>query len=102
QLVGENTDAPGFFADLRKLLTMAADWDDKTGSKGDLNALVLGAGGSARAVVYALVNAGWDVTVAARRIEQAQDVALQLGKAKPSGFNPQTFERSNMQLIVNT
>ena len=37
--------------------------------------LVLGAGGSARAVVYALLNDGWNVTIAARRIEQAQQLA---------------------------
>jgi len=102
QLVGDNTDAPGFFADLQKLFTTAPDGDDKTGEKGDLNALVLGAGGSARAVVYALVNAGWEVTIAARRIEQSQEVALQFGKAKAIEFNPQTFQHSNLQLIVNT
>jgi shikimate dehydrogenase len=33
---------------------------------------VLGAGGSARAVVYALLNDGWKVTIAARRTEQAK------------------------------
>src|ERR1044071_5854702 len=61
QLVGDNTDAAGFFADLKKLLTTVPYGDDKMEGQGDLNALILGAGGSARAVVYALVNAGWDV-----------------------------------------
>ncbi len=96
QLVGDNTDAPGFFADLRKLLPTERE------RKEDLNALVLGAGGSARAVVYALVNAGWEVTIAARRIEQSQEVALQFGKVKAIEFNPQTFQCSTLQLIVNT
>src|SRR5215212_5865374 len=102
QLVGDNTDAPGFFADLQKLLTTALYSDDKTGGKGDLKVLVLGAGGSARAVIYALVNAGWEVMIAARRIEQSQEVALQFGKAKAIEFNPQTFQKLNLQLIVNT
>lgn len=35
-------------------------------------ALVLGAGGSARAVTYALANAGWQVYLASRREEQAR------------------------------
>ena len=45
-------------------------------------ALVLGAGGSSRAVIYALENDGWDVTVAARRIEQAQELACDLRASK--------------------
>ncbi|MFZ5912188.1 MAG: shikimate dehydrogenase [Chloroflexota bacterium] len=57
-LTGDNTDAPGFLADLKKFLTT------ETRRYGDKNsALVLGAGGGARAVVYALVNAGWNVTI---------------------------------------
>ncbi|MFZ5818870.1 MAG: shikimate dehydrogenase [Chloroflexota bacterium] len=58
QLTGDNTDAPGFLADLKKFLTT------ETRRRGDKNsALVLGAGGGARAVVYALVNAGWNVAI---------------------------------------
>jgi len=66
KLIGDNTDAAGFLADLKKFLTT------ETRRHGDLNALVLGAGGSARAVVYALLNDGWNVAIAARRLEQAQ------------------------------
>jgi shikimate dehydrogenase len=67
ELTGDNTDAPGFLADLQKFLTteMLRDGDTKS-------ALVLGAGGSARAIVYALANDVWKVTVAARRIGQAE------------------------------
>lgn len=63
QLVGDNTDAPGFKADLYSQLDIPRD---------ARSAIVLGAGGSARAVVYALLREGWQVAVAARRILQAR------------------------------
>src|SRR5512134_3742406 len=46
RLIGDNTDAPGFLSDLKKLVAT------ETRRHRDLNVLVLGAGGSARAVVY--------------------------------------------------
>lgn len=72
KLTGDNTDAAGFLADLQKLLTLNPQKHGNAKS-----ALVLGAGGSARAVAYALVNDGWAVTVAARRVEQAQTLIAQ-------------------------
>jgi shikimate dehydrogenase len=72
KLTGDNTDAAGFLADLQKLLTLNPQKPGNVKS-----ALVLGAGGSARAVAYALVNDGWAVTVAARRVEQAQTLIAQ-------------------------
>jgi shikimate dehydrogenase len=60
--VGYNTDWSGFLADLEALDVAAAGRD----------CLVLGAGGSARAVVYALAQAGGRVRVLARRPLQAQ------------------------------
>lgn len=68
RLIGENTDAPGFFSDLVRFLRQA-------GRDLPPAALVLGAGGSARAVVYALCRAGVRVTLLARRLEQAQQLA---------------------------
>lgn len=68
RLIGDNTDAPGFFSDLVRFLRQA-------GRDLPPAALVLGAGGSARAVVYALCRAGVRVTVLARRLEQAQQLA---------------------------
>ncbi len=64
RLVGDNTDAPGFWADLARFLKDA-------GREPGGCALILGAGGSARAVAYALLTHGYEVTIAARRIEQA-------------------------------
>jgi len=95
KLIGDNADAHGFLTDLKK----AFDFSPVVASS---SALVLGAGGSARAVVYALLNDGWDVTIAARRIEQAQELALQFEKTIAVELNVQTFQHSNFQLIVNT
>jgi shikimate dehydrogenase len=67
--IGDNTDAPGFQSDLARLLP---------GKRPGSQALVLGAGGAARAVVYSLLAAGWQVTLAARRLEQAQVLAESL------------------------
>ncbi|HLW17682.1 MAG TPA: shikimate dehydrogenase [Actinomycetota bacterium] len=66
-LVGENTDGPGFLA------AIAEEAGFVPRSK---RALVLGAGGAARAVAVALARAGAAVVVSARRAEQAAEVPL--------------------------
>ena len=70
KLVGDNTDAPGFLSDLKKFIG-----NRELGVGNRKSAAVLGAGGSARAVVYALLNDGWEVTLVARRFEQAEQLA---------------------------
>ncbi|MCA9988036.1 MAG: shikimate dehydrogenase [Anaerolineales bacterium] len=62
---GFNTDWRGFLADLR--------WDPA-----GLDVLVLGAGGSARAIAYALAQTARRVTVLARRPEQAEALVATL------------------------
>ncbi|MAQ16790.1 MAG: shikimate dehydrogenase [Sandaracinus sp.] len=63
-LIGANTDAEGFLRALRE-----------GGGDPEAPALVLGAGGAARAVVAALVRAGAErVDIAARRRDQAQEL----------------------------
>lgn len=96
KLIADNTDAPGFLLDLNKFLGM------ETQGHEDAHALVLGAGGSSRAVVYALLNNGWNVTLAARRIEQAQELAGRFAGVKAVELNPKTILPTNLQLIVNT
>jgi shikimate dehydrogenase len=96
RLIGDNTDASGFLRDLKRILTT------ETQRHGEDRALVLGAGGSARAVVYALLNDGWDVTITARRVEQAEQIAARFEGVSVQEWNIPTFQQSNLQLIVNT
>lgn len=63
-LIGHNTDAPGFLTDLRRFWQPAPTENRR-------RALVIGSGGGARAVVYALLQDGWDVTIAAVLADQA-------------------------------
>ena len=65
QMAGHNTDWLGFLADLDSLQVNINQRD----------CLVLGAGGSARAVVYGLAQAGANVHLLARRIVQAGQLA---------------------------
>jgi shikimate dehydrogenase len=103
RLVGANTDAPGFLADLRQAFSRKP-WE----SDGRKHALILGAGGAARAVVYALLSDGWQVTLAARRIEQAQalaeDMAVLQGCVTAIALHPGVLQtlRNEVTLLVNT
>jgi shikimate dehydrogenase len=101
KLVGDNTDAPGFFVDLKKFLTTETR---RHGGPVSKNALVLGAGGSARAVVYALLNNAWEITLAARRMEQAQQFMNLFTnyRLQIADFTFSNIELSSLALIVNT
>ena len=78
RLVGENTDVFGFGTDLRAYL--------KGNSGIPKVALVFGAGGASRAVVYYLGRSGWTVYISARRKEQVdqliQDLSFHLPLAE--------------------
>lgn len=96
-LLGENTDWVGFRDDLVALGVPVAGRD----------CLVLGAGGSARGVVYALAQAGGRIHVLARRPEQAAGLLadLRLGPDYTSGTLadlPQVSKAMSAPLIVNT
>jgi shikimate dehydrogenase len=71
RLTGDNTDAPGFMNDLRQQLSRSVEQREPD----KRCALILGAGGSARAILYALLQAGYSVTIAARRLDQAKNLA---------------------------
>jgi shikimate dehydrogenase len=100
RIVGENSDAPGFLAGL----SLAP-------SKANLvppRAVVLGAGGSARAVVYALAPSGWHVPILARRPEQAQALAtsfkgpLPADRLQSGSADEYTLRTLQTDLVVNT
>jgi len=95
-LVGDNTDVQGFWKDLNCQNIPEKDFP--------ANALVLGAGGAARAVVYALIQAGWQVIVAARRLEQANELVKSLSDAANEEISPSQTERPNQrrQILVST
>ena len=97
-LIGDNTDAPGFLADLKKFLAT------ETRRHGESRVLILGAGGSARAVVYALSNDGWKITLVARRPEQTEQLALsfQPHEIQITNYQLSNLDLSNLDLIVNT
>jgi len=79
-----NTDADGFLAALPS-------------SPGGSKALVLGAGGAARAVVWALEREGAEVEVWNRTAARAQELCAELGGAPVSDPDQAVYE-----LIVNT
>lgn len=70
-LLGHNTDAEGFLRAVRD-----AGLDPK-----DSRALLIGAGGAARAVAYALLNVGCEVCILNRTPERAEALAEELGEA---------------------
>jgi len=99
KLIGDNTDAPGFLTDLNGFLKEDTDLIEE---KDEKSVLILGAGGSARAVIYALQNAGWAIDIAARRIEQAQRLANRHLRVIPYDSFHISKLLSEIQLVVNT
>jgi len=92
---GHNTDAAGFVAALRE-----AGFEP-----GGAAALVLGAGGAARAVVHALLAAGCRVAIYNRTAEAARRLAAELGPAGgPRAWaipSPGAIEPDAVDLLVN-
>ncbi len=73
RLVGHNTDVPGFAAALDRLVGRA---------KMPRQAVVLGAGGGARAVVYGLIRAGFlRIVVFNRHLHRAEGLVKHFGKS---------------------
>ncbi len=104
QLVGENTDVDGFLRDLDD--RVAENFPGQLIQPG--HALVLGAGGAARAVVYALTQRGWQVHLAARRPEQAEQLAAGFSHLSPAPtalaqplLEAADLARLSLRLLVN-
>jgi shikimate dehydrogenase len=95
KLVGDNTDADGFLTDL-KLTTGVPTFGQRP------SALILGSGGAARAVIYALSNDGWNITVSARSPGRLQEFVRRFNNIDIMDFNALASQHSNYNLIVNT
>lgn len=100
RLIGHNTDAPGFLADVNKLPLY--------GSK---TALILGAGGAARAVVYALLKQGWQIRITDIRPQQVIDLhehfshqSVDISRLVVTEFSSASICQAadGAQLIINT
>lgn len=97
---GYNTDWSGFLADL----------DAKGVDPAGQSCLILGAGGSARAVAYGLAVSGGQVHLLARRPAQAQQLVADLAPHPPAGTLqahalvelPKLIQARPPSLIVNT
>ena len=85
--LGTNTDVTGFLSPLESALRLPGT-----------RATILGAGGAARSVSIALASSGAHVSVASRRVAQAQAVALLTGAAVTS-WPP---DPGSWDLLVNT
>ena len=100
KLVGHNTDGSGFLRALKE----KAGFDPK-----GANAVVFGAGGAARAIIYALKTAGVNrLTIANRTVARAQALANDFseGRFKPTATGMTRDELTNYvpyaNLLVNT
>jgi shikimate dehydrogenase len=91
-----NTDVEGF---LDNLDACAPGWERNLGT-----AAVLGAGGAARAVVYALLERGVDrIVVANRTRRRAEDMRERFGaRVHPIGWDERNAELDDAGLLVNT
>ncbi|MCX8062664.1 MAG: shikimate dehydrogenase [Anaerolineales bacterium] len=104
-LFGTNTDVEGFLLDVGQKISLAQGG----------TALILGAGGAARAVAYGLLGSGWHVWIAARRPQQAEQIVRDLASSesfqgeasarmRAYSFHELDFVRAgveNLRLVVN-
>ncbi len=93
RLIGDNTDAGGF------LRALEHEGIEPRG----IRVLVLGAGGSARAVVYALHSQGCEVVIANRTVERAQQLASEFGAYAVVPMNAESLAPilAEVQGVVN-
>lgn len=96
RLIGGNTDAPGFLANLDQ---NAPGYDQKAGP-----AIVLGAGGAARAVIWALKSRGFaPIHVVNRTRERAEALAERFGPGVVAvGWDAVPALLPSATLLVNT
>lgn len=90
---GENTDAPGFLAHL----------DAEKISLNGKRAIVIGAGGAARGIIFALIKGGAsEVSIINRTKERADELASQFGVRAVAWSDEAFGEAEQADLIINT
>jgi shikimate dehydrogenase len=91
----DNTDVPGFITALKLAGITALNTK---------SVLILGAGGSARAVLCALDNQNADIAVMNRTLERAEDICrtLTAGRAKAIPSDLSMNELNRFDIIINT
>lgn len=95
RICATNTDAPGFLANLDD---RAGGWDANPSV-----AVVLGAGGAARAVVWGLLRRGFTVRIVNRTLARAEDLAARFGHGSSAhGFDELPKLLAEASLLVNT
>jgi shikimate dehydrogenase len=96
KLCGDNTDVAGFLANLDD---QAAGWRGRTRS-----AIVLGAGGAARAIVHGLLSVGLEeIAILNRTVDRAERLAAQFGrKARAEAWGALPTRLGGADLLVNT
>ncbi len=96
KLWGDNTDVAGFLANLDD---QAPNWRERTRS-----AVVLGAGGAARAIVHGLLSAGLtEIAIVNRTGDRAERLAAQFGrKARAEAWSGLSRRLAGADLLVNT
>lgn len=99
RLHGANTDAHGFLANLDE---RAPGWDRDPGP-----AVVLGAGGAARAIVWALASRGFRLTLVNRTVTRAEELARHFATMarepiRAVGFEALASALATARLLVNT
>lgn len=93
RLLGHNTDVEGFLLGLQE---SGIAYESR-------QAVVLGAGGAARAIVYGLRQAGCTVAVANRSLERANSLAQEMGASALGLESPDLFlALQHCDLLVNT
>jgi shikimate dehydrogenase len=91
KLFGTNTDAYGFITNLNQ-----QSWQRN-------KAMVLGAGGAAKAVCYALFEAGVDeIYLTNRTLEKAEKIADSYDNVKPIAWDKKETYLEKMDVLVNT
>jgi len=88
QIIGDNTDVQGFLTGLKSFAGHLFLDGRSRNPHSAPHALILGAGGAARGVIYGLVQAGWNVHSAARRLQQAEELVSAIQTSPGSGDGP--------------